>query len=111
MLASVGINRHVPSEGGLKHFTESNFVENRGGAEMVEMGADIGASRELSHLTNTPTTCGFTSGIGTSPGGTHTLWPAEFPTVIWAFNCFYEPLVRRDDSLQFRCFVEICKSD
>ncbi len=41
------------------------------------MGAGIRASRGLSHLTNTQTTRGLTSGVGTSPGRTRALWPAE----------------------------------
>ena len=57
-------------------------------------GADIATSRDLSDLTNMTTTCGLTSGIGTSPGRTHTLWPAEVRCSLWQFN----PFVRGVDS-------------
>ncbi len=51
----------------LMHFSTNYF----------EMGAGITTSRLLSEVSITATTRGLTSGIGTSPGRTHTLWPAE----------------------------------
>jgi hypothetical protein len=41
------------------------------------MGAGTKTSRGLSHLTSISATYGFTSRVGTSLGGTHTLWPAD----------------------------------
>ncbi len=44
---------------------------------LLEIGAGIKTSRALSELSITLTTRGLTSGVGTSPGRTHALWPAE----------------------------------